>query len=74
MTEQELEEVCREDFTEGLRQDVHHEVLLRRDIDYAFESLGLEDINIAIYKLKTQMYELGYDLSYKDVLDKLEEL
>ena len=70
----ELEDICREDFEEGLRQDAHHEMMLRRDIDYAYDKLGLEDINIAIHELITKMYELDYDIEYRDVLDRLEEL
>lgn len=73
MTEQEQDELKR-DMIEEMRQDAYEESMLRRDIDYAYDNLGLEDINIAIHALITHMYELGYDLEYKDILDKLEEL
>ena len=71
MTEQEE---FKRDMEEEMRQDAYEESMLRRDIDYAYDKLGLEDINIAIHALISQMYELGYDLEYKDVLDRLEEL
>ena len=71
MTEQEE---FKRDMIEEMRQDSHHEMMLRRDIDYAYDRLGIEDINIAIHALITQMHELGYDLEYKDILDRLEEL
>ena len=74
MTKEELNEVCQEDFREGLKQDAYEEQQLRTDIDYAYNVLDIESINIAIHKMITDMDELGYDLSYKDVLKYLEEL
>ena len=74
MTNQELEEVCQEDFREQLKMDAYEEQQLRTDIDYAYNILDIESINIAIHKLITDMENLGYDLEYSDVLKYLEEL
>ena len=74
MTDLEIEEVCQEDFREQLRMDAHEEYQLRSNIEYAYNVLDIESINIAIHKLITDMENLGYDLEYKDVLEYLEEL
>ena len=74
MTNQELEEVCQEDFREQLRMDAYEEQQLRTDIDYAYNILDIESINISIHKLITDMENLGYDLEYKDILEYLKEL
>ena len=74
MTNEELEEVCKEDFREQLKMDAYEEQLLRSDIDYAYEKMGLEDISISVHKLIADMESLGYYLEYSDVLDYLKEL
>ena len=74
MTNEKLEEVCQEDFREQLKMDAYEDEQLRNDIDYAYNVLDIESINIAIHKLMTDMDELGYDLEYSDVLKYLEEL
>ena len=74
MSNGELNEVCREDFREQLKMDAYEEQLLRSDIDYAYEKMGLEDINISVHKLIADMESLGYYLEYSDVLEYLKEL
>ena len=74
MIDKIVEEVCKEDFREQLKMDCYEEQQLRSNIDYAYNVLDIESINIAIHKLITDMDELGYDLEYSDVLKYLEEL
>ena len=74
MSNEEFDEICKEDFRQSMIQDSYEEQLLRSDIDYAYGKLGLEDINISVHKLIADMESLGYYLEYSDVLEYLKEL
>lgn len=67
MTKEEL----RRDMLEDDYRDYQQETRLRRDLDYALEHLGAQELVTQLEDLSAQLSKLGYELTAKELIEYL---
>lgn len=74
LTKEELIKEIKEDLRREAFEDAMHERLMRKDLDYALEYLGIVDIYDDIEVLVKNLSKYEHDLSVQDILEKLGEI
>ena len=70
MTEQELIEDMRQD----MLVDMHHEKVMRMDLEYACDHLGIGTIYGQLEELLEQLAKYDHSLSMDELLDYIKEM